>query len=123
VEHHAVHHHEAGLFQEEREVRALLRIQDEYAGINRHFDENNFPHDRPLTPPPAERVKDFHRRVVDLRALVTEIVLGPWTSAVTRASVERTLAESGYAVPVRTSDFARNVDLLPTAQEIGRLLK
>lgn len=110
-------------FQAEREVRALLWIRDGYAGINRHFDENNFPHDRPLTPPPADRVRDFHRRVVDLRVLVTEIVLGPWTSADTRASVERTLGESGYAVPVRVSDLGRNVDLLPTAQEIRRLMK
>jgi hypothetical protein len=30
----------------EREVRALLWIRDERDGINRHFDEDNVPHDR-----------------------------------------------------------------------------
>jgi hypothetical protein len=50
--------------------------------MNRHFDENNFPHDHPLTPPP-DRVKDSHRRKADLPALVTDIVLSPWTTSET----------------------------------------
>ena len=43
-------------YAHEREVRALLWIRDELAGINRHFDENNIAHPRPLSEPPVDRV-------------------------------------------------------------------
>jgi hypothetical protein len=43
-------------FANDREVRAMLWIRDNYAGTNRHYDINNFPHPRPLTAPdPAPR--------------------------------------------------------------------
>src|SRR5205085_11747290 len=64
-------------FAEDREVRAMLWIRDEYAGINRHYDIDNFPHPRPLTPPDRARVKDHHRRKIDIAALVTEVVVNP----------------------------------------------
>ncbi len=107
-------------FADEREVRALLWIRDEYAGINRHFDENNFPHDEPLTPPPPDRVKKFHRRTVDLRLLLTGIVLGPWTTADMQVRVQGMLRGSGYAIPIRPSELTRNVQFLPTADELQR---
>lgn len=107
-------------FTDEREVRALLWIRDEYAGINRHFDENNFPHDHPLTPPPPDRVQDFHRRKVDLRSLLTGIVLGPLTTANMQASVQRMVRGNGYAIPIRPSELTRSVQFLPTADELRR---
>ena len=110
-------------FRDEREVRALLWIRDDYAGINRHFDENNFPHDHPLTPPDPDRVPAGHRRAVDLASLLTEIVLGPWTSTETRASVRNALSQTGRDIAVRDSDLARHVDLLPTAEELRQLMK
>ena len=64
-------------FAKDREVRAMLWIRDEYVGINRHYDIDNFPHPRPLTPPDPVRVKDYHRRKVDLAALVIEVVVNP----------------------------------------------
>ena len=96
---------------------------DEYAGINRHFDENNFPHDHPLTPPDPGRVPVGNRRAVDLAALLTEIVLGPWRSTETRASVRKALSQTGRDIAVRDSDLARHVGLLPTAEELRQLMK
>lgn len=110
-------------FRDEREVRGLRWIRDEYAGINRHFDEDNFPHDHPLTPPDPGRVPVGNRRSVDLAALLTEIVLGLWTSTETRASVQRALSETRHDVAIRDSDLARHVDLLPTAREVRQSME
>jgi len=107
-------------FEREREVRALLWIRDPYAGMNRHYDIENFPHDGPLTPPPPDRVKDFHRRQVDLRTLVTHIVLSPWMTAVERTDVDGLLHDAGYAIPTRDSTLARHAALVPTADEFRR---
>lgn len=45
-------------------------------------------HPRPLTAPP-DRVLKGHRRKVDLRASVTEIVVTPWASSTTFAEIEQ----------------------------------
>jgi hypothetical protein len=65
----------------------ILWIIDPHDGINRHFDIDNRVHTRPLTAPP-DRVLKGHTRKVDLRALVTEIVLP-------RISPERLIALQG----------------------------
>ncbi len=83
-------------FAHEQEVRALLWVPDEFGGGNRHFDENNFPHDRPLKDPPADRVPDGLRRAVDLRSLITEIEVSPWASEGTSAEVEKLTREYGW---------------------------
>jgi hypothetical protein len=100
-------------FERDREVRAMLWIRDEYAGHNRHFDINNFPHDRPLTPPDPARVKDFQRRPVDIPALVIEVVTNPKATANFIAEVKQIIADAGYSIPVRESDLARYAKFLP----------
>jgi hypothetical protein len=37
-----------GKYLSEREVRAMIWLTDTGDGMNRHFDENNRPHDRPI---------------------------------------------------------------------------
>lgn len=100
-------------FEDEREVRALLWIMDPLAGINRHFDTENRPHSRPLTPPPPDRVLDAYRRRVDLQALVTEIVVTPWASSRTLDEINQLVKNIGYAIPVEPSELTRYRAFLP----------
>jgi hypothetical protein len=100
-------------YEDEREVRTLLWIRDPYAGNNRHFDENNFPHDTPVTPPPPDRVKEFHRRQIDVAAVVSEIVLSPWSSTEDLAFAKKLVTDAGLGIPVRCSDLARFRQFLP----------
>jgi hypothetical protein len=98
---------------DEREVRALLWIMDPLAGINRHIDEDNRAHPRPLTLPPSDRVLDGHARKVNLQALITEIVVSPWASGTRLDEINRLIKHKGYLVPVRQSELTRHRDLLP----------
>jgi hypothetical protein len=102
-------------YADEQEVRAILWIIDPHAGINRHFDIDNRVHTRPLTPPP-DRVLKGHRRKVDLRALVTEIVVTPWASSVTFGEIEQMVKDSGCSIPVRPSALTRFREFLPEPQ-------
>jgi len=99
-------------YADEHEVRALLWLPDQLAGLNRHFDENNFPHPRPLSEPP-DRVPKCLRRRVDLSALVTEIVVSPWATETRLSDVRGLVHDSGYSIPVHASDLTRYKDLLP----------
>jgi hypothetical protein len=55
----------------------------------------------------------FLRHKVDLRPLVTEIVVSPYATADTRSEVERLLRDAGLDVPVRDSELRRHAALLP----------
>ena len=103
-------------FAAEQEVRAMLWIRDPHATINRHFDEQNRPHPRPLTKPPADSVLDGQRRSVDLQALITEIVVTPWASRATFDEVNCLVKDSGYTFPVRPSALTQYRDLLPSIE-------
>lgn len=68
-------------FVQEREVRAIVWCPDPFAGGNRHFDIDNVPHSRPLPENPRHHwVPDFKRRRIDLKALVTGVVVSPWAT-------------------------------------------
>jgi hypothetical protein len=110
-------------FAHEQEVRALLWVPDEFAAGNRHFDENNFPHDRPLTAPEPNRVPDGLRRTIDLRSLITEIQISPWASDNIRAEVERLVHGCGYSIPVCWSGLERFKSLLATEHDLQKLLQ
>jgi hypothetical protein len=99
-------------YAHEQEVRALIWVPDELAGINRHFDENNIAHSRPLTKPP-DRVPTGLRRRIDLGALLTEIVVSPWAAETMLADVEKLTRTCGYSIPVRQSGLTRFKGLLP----------
>lgn len=66
-------------YSHECEVRALLNIPDPLAGGNRHIGHDDVIHSRPLSMNPRNPwVPDCKRRRVDLRALITGIVISPW---------------------------------------------
>ena len=100
-------------FANDREVRAMLWIRDKYAGINRHYDINNFPHPRPLTAPDPARVNDFHRRKVDISVLITEVVVNPKATPPLLDEVAQVVRNAGYAIPVNESVLARYSRFLP----------
>jgi hypothetical protein len=100
-------------FANDREVRAMLWIRDNYAGINRHYDINNFPHPRPLSTPHPARVKDFHRRKVDLSALITEVVVNPKAMPSLLDEVRPVVRNAGHAIPVNESSLAPYSKFLP----------
>jgi len=110
-------------FAYEQEIRALLWVPDEFAGNNRHLDENNIPHDRPLTAPPPDRVPEALRRAVDLRSLITEIEVSPWAPEGTFAEVQQLVRENGYSAPVRWSVLARFRELLATEEDLLEILR
>ena len=99
-------------YAEEQEVRAFLWIMDPMAGINRHFDNDNRAHSRPLTPPP-DRVLKGHGRKVELQALATGIVVSPWASSATFDEISWLVKNNGYTILVQPSDLTRYRDLLP----------
>jgi hypothetical protein len=99
-------------YAHEREVRAFLWIPDEHAGVNRHYDEHNIAHPRPLTPPP-DRVPQFQRRKVDMQSLATGVVVNPWATTSFISEVEELIRENGRSIEVRPSDLAKHRHLLP----------
>lgn len=100
-------------YAHEKEVRAALWIMDPLAGINRHFDIDNNVHDRPLTPPPPDRVPDGVTRPVQVEALVTGIVMSPWMSSEQASAVETLVNDAGLTIPIRPSDLTRYREFLP----------
>lgn len=100
-------------YAHEKEVRAALWISDPFPGINRHFDADNRVYDRPLTPPPADRVPDGVTRHVDVASLVNGVVTSPWISEENAAAVTKELKEANLNIPVRESDLVRYVAFLP----------
>jgi hypothetical protein len=103
-------------FGGEQEFRAILWIRDSHATINRHDDAQNRPHRLPLTPPAPDRVLEGHRRKVDLRALITQIVVTPWASPATFDGINRLVDGNGYVIPVQPSGLARYSGLLPSTR-------
>jgi hypothetical protein len=100
-------------YSDEQEVRALLWLtQHVGGGMNRHFDENNYPHPLPLTRPPSS-VPDGVPENVELGALITGVVVSPWAAETTLFDVERRLREKGLTMPVLRSDLTRFKALLP----------
>jgi hypothetical protein len=107
-------------YAHEREVRALLWIRDERDGMNRHFDENNIPHDRPLMEPPNPQ--KGVARPVDVQGLVSQIVLSPWAEDSLLAEVADIVAKRGYVIPIQESALTRYRHLLPYDPRAGTVV-
>ncbi|HVZ17078.1 MAG TPA: hypothetical protein VG897_08175, partial [Terriglobales bacterium] len=64
------------------EVRAFLTVYDPLASGNRHIDINNAVHPIPLDLNPRHSwVPECKRRRIDLRSLLTGVVISPWAEA------------------------------------------
>jgi hypothetical protein len=94
-------------YASEQEVRAVLWMIDPNADMSRHLDSENR----------APVQLDGHRRRVDLRALVTEIVVTPWASSATFEEINKFVKSNGYEIPVQQSALTRYRDLLPAATD------
>jgi len=93
-------------FERECEVRAILWCPDWFAGGNRHFDMNNFPHSRPLPENPRHHwVHEFKRRRIDLKALITGIVVSPWATKEVFEAVKQWVQVKNHSYEVRQSDL------------------
>jgi len=99
----------------EQEVRAWVWIMDPHASGSRHLDADNRVYPRPLTPP-SDNVLKGHRRKVNLKALVTGIVVTPWASSMAVEEIKRSLEGKGYSIPVQASALTRYRDFLPCSK-------
>jgi hypothetical protein len=104
----------------EREVRAMIWLTETGDGINRHFDLDNRPHDRPIYDPPATLPEGIRRRV-DVASLIKEVVLSPFAVDSRLAEVQALLADAGICAVVRESELRRYSSLLPTGEGLKRL--
>jgi hypothetical protein len=109
--------HKRILFEKEREVRAALECFDPVAGQNRHFDLNNFPNREPIDENPInDWVHKFKRRRIDLRDLITEIMIGPWITDRGIEEVNLWLKNKGFSFPIKRSVLASS--LTPTVDDL-----
>jgi hypothetical protein len=101
-------------YADEQEVRALLWIIDPHAATNRHIDEDNRVHTRPLIPPP-DSILPGQRRKLDLKALLTSIIVTPWATSDTLDEITQFVRKGGLAIPVVPSPLTRYREFLPTS--------
>ncbi|MCX5876690.1 MAG: hypothetical protein NT087_10450 [Deltaproteobacteria bacterium] len=108
-------------YSPEREVRAMIWLTDTGDGMNRHFDLNNRPHDRPIYDPPPT-LPEAIRRNIDIASLITEVVISPFAPAGRLAEVQALLATAGIAVGVRESPLTTYSSFIPTEDEMKRFM-
>jgi hypothetical protein len=98
----------------EYEVRAFLQAPDPFAGNNRHFDRNNWPHRLPLSENPRHPwVHEYKRRRIELKSLITGIVVSPWASKEVFAEVEQWVTVKQHSYTVRPSDLTGSLSCSP----------
>lgn len=93
-------------YSPDREVRAFLTVYDPLASGNRHIDLNNFVHAAPLDINPHHSwVPDCKRRRIDLRSLVTDIVVSPWAEPDAVDEIKLWVKLKGFPASVRGSEL------------------
>jgi hypothetical protein len=114
-------YHKCERFAGESEVRAVLSCSDPVAANNRHYNELNFPNREPLDDvyPLPKWVKDFKRRRIDLKALVTGFVVSPWASKEVYEEVQQWVKRKQFSLPVSWSSLAG--PFTPTLAEWDKL--
>jgi hypothetical protein len=86
------------------EVRAFITSYDPLGSGNRHIDLNNYPHPGPLPINPRNSwVPDSKRRRIDLRTLITDVVISPWAEADAVEEIELWLRNKGFPILARRS--------------------
>ena len=89
------------------EVRAFLTVYDPLAGGNRHFDLNNVAHPAPLDVNPRHSwVPDCKRRRINLRSLITDVVISPWAEPDAVEEIQLWVKAKGFPVSARSSELA-----------------
>lgn len=88
----------------ECEVRAFLTVYDPLAGGNRHFDLDNVAHPAPLDLNPRHPwVPDCKRRRINLRSLITDVVISPWAEPDAIEEVQLWVKSKGFPKSARPS--------------------
>ena len=107
-------------FAKERELRVVLECYDPVAGMNRHYNLNNFPNREPLNDlnPLHEWVHECKRRRIDLKALVTEVRLSPWATKDEFEEVNTWVKCKNFPCLVTRSDLTSTIT--PTLEELRR---
>lgn len=108
-------------YSSEREVRAMIWLTDTSDGMNRHFDQNSRPHDRPIYDPPPTLPEGIRRRI-DVADLIQEIVVSPLAPATRLVEVQELLAITGITAIVRKSSLTRYSSFIPTDDELRRFM-
>lgn len=101
------------------EVRALITSYDPLGSGDRHLDLNNYPHPRPLPINPRNPwVPDSKRRRIDLRTLITDVVISPWAEPDAVQEIEHWLRAKGFPILARRSEL-----MSPNAPTLAELLE
>lgn len=108
-------------YWQEREVRAMIWLTDTGDGMNRHFDPNNRPHDRPVYDPPPTLPEGI-RRCINVEGLIKEIVVSPLAPSGRLVEVQELLSNTGNAAIVRKSSLTRYSSFIPTEDELNRFM-
>lgn len=106
-------------YSPEQEVRAMIWLTDASDGMNRHFDLNNRPHDRPIYDPPST-LPEAIRRDIDVASLITEVVISPFAPAGRLSEVRALLTAAGIVAGVRESSLTTYSSFIPTEDEMKR---
>jgi hypothetical protein len=106
----------------EREVRAMIWLTDTGDGINRHFDLDNRPYDRPIYDPPPTLPEGIYRDI-DIASLIIEIVISPFAPDGRLQEVRQLFAVAGIAANARESSLTPYSSLIPTDDEIKRFMR
>lgn len=105
----------------EQEVRAMIWLTDTDDGMNRHFDLNNRPHDRPIYDPPPTLPEGI-RRYINVEDLIKEVVVSPLAPASRLLEVQELLATTGITAIVRKSSLTPYSSFIPTEDELRRYM-
>lgn len=86
------------------EVRAFLTVYDPLASGNRHFDLDNVAHPAPLDVNPRHSwVPDCKRRRINLRSLITDVVISPWAEPDAIEEIQLWVKSKGFPECARPS--------------------
>ncbi len=89
------------------EVRALITAYDPLASGNRHFDLDGSLHAHPLPVNPRNAwVPDCKRRRIDLRKLVTDVVVSPWAEPDAVEEINLWVKLKGFPASARQSELS-----------------
>ena len=103
-------------YSPDREVRAWLTVFDPLSSGNRHIDLNNFPQPVPLEVNPRHSwVPECKRRRIDLRSLMTDVVISPWADVDAVEEIKLWVKLKGFPGSIRHSELTG--DKTPTLEE------
>jgi hypothetical protein len=108
-------------YSQEREVRSMIWLTDSGDAVNRHFDLNNRPHDRPIYDPPPT-LQEGIRRNIDVGSLIMEVVISPFAPVGRLDEVRSLLDAAGITATVRESILTPYSSFIPTDDEFKRFM-